>query len=79
MGGASDCSRVDGAEWVDPLMVKRRLKAERVFKQPVCPPVGFSGGSVAKNLPANAGDVGSTPVSGRSPGEGNSNHSRALA
>ena len=31
---------------------------------------GFPGGSVVKNLPANAGgsrDVGSTPVSGRSP------------
>ena len=28
---------------------------------------------MAKNLPANAGDIGSIPVSGRSPGEGNSN------
>ena len=26
-----------------------------------------------KNLPANAGDLGSIPGSGRSPGEGNSN------
>ena len=26
-----------------------------------------------KNLPANAGDAGSTPGSGRSPGEGNGN------
>ena len=34
---------------------------------------GFPGGSVAKNLPANAGDTGSTPGSGRSPGEGNDN------
>ena len=34
---------------------------------------GFSGGSVVKNPPANAGDVGSVPGSGRSPGEGNSN------
>ena len=34
---------------------------------------GFSGGSVAKNLPAKAGDTGSVPGSGRSPGEGNSN------
>ena len=31
----------------------------------------FPGGSVVKNLPANAGDVGSIPGSGRSPGEGN--------
>ena len=30
--------------------------------------LGFPGGSVAKNLPANAGDSGSIPGSGRSPG-----------
>ena len=34
---------------------------------------GFPGGSVVKNLPANAGDGGSVPGSGRSPGEGNGN------
>ena len=34
---------------------------------------GFSGGSVIKNPPANTGDVGSIPGSGRSPGEGNDN------
>ena len=34
---------------------------------------GFPGGSVVKNLPANAGDVGLIPGSGRSPGEGNGN------
>ena len=34
---------------------------------------GFPGGSVVKNLPANAGDSGSVPGSGRSPGEGNGN------
>ena len=28
---------------------------------------------VGKNLPANAGDVGSVPESGRYPGEGNGN------
>ena len=32
---------------------------------------GFPGGSVVKNLPANAGNSGSIPGSGRSPGEGN--------
>ena len=37
------------------------------------PCVGFPGGSVVKNLPANAGDLGSIPGSGRSPGEGNGN------
>ena len=31
---------------------------------------GFPGGSVVKNLPANAGDMGLIPGSGRSPGEG---------
>ena len=35
--------------------------------------MGFPAGSVAKNLPVNAGDVGSIPESGRSPGEGNGN------
>ena len=33
----------------------------------------FLCGSVVKNLPANRGDVGSVPKSGRSPGEGNGN------
>ena len=31
--------------------------------------MGFPGGSVVKNLPANARDVGLIPDSGRSPGE----------
>ena len=38
--------------------------------------MGFPGGSVVKNLPANAGDtgdVGLIPGSGRSPGVGNGN------
>ena len=35
--------------------------------------VGFPGGSVVKNPPVNAGDVRSTPGSGRSPGDGNGN------
>jgi len=33
----------------------------------------FPGGSVVKNPPANSGDAGSIPGSGRSPGEGNGN------
>ena len=33
--------------------------------------LGLPGGSGGKNLPANAGDQGSIPGSGRSPGEGN--------
>ena len=35
--------------------------------------LGFPGGSALKNLLANAGDLGSIPVLGRSPGEGNGN------
>ena len=38
--------------------------------------LNFPGGSVVKNLPADAGhagDAGSTPGSGRSPGEGRVN------
>ena len=35
--------------------------------------MGFCGGSVVKNLPANAGHVGSVPGLGRSLGEGNGN------
>ena len=33
----------------------------------------FPGGSVEKNLPANAGDASLIPELGRSPGEGNGN------
>ena len=35
--------------------------------------LGFPGGSVVKNPPANAGDAGLIPESGRSPGRGNGN------
>ena len=35
--------------------------------------MGFPGGSLVKNPPANAGDAGSIPGSGRSPGGGNDN------
>ena len=39
----------------------------------------FPCGSVVKNPPANAGDVGSIPGSRTYPGEGNGNHSGILA
>ena len=35
--------------------------------------MGFLGGSVAKNLSANAGELGLVPGWGRSPGEGSGN------
>ena len=36
-------------------------------------PLGFPSGSVGKASACNAGDLGSIPGSGRSPGEGNGN------
>ena len=41
--------------------------------------MGFPGGSMVKNRPANLGDTGLIPGLGRSPGEGNGNHSSILA
>ena len=35
--------------------------------------MGFPDGSVVNGVPANAGDLGSIPGSGRSPAEGNGN------
>ena len=43
------------------------------------PHTGFPGGSVVKNPPANAGDVGLIPGSGRSPREENGNPLSVLA
>ena len=45
----------------------------RFFVPHHSPVMGFPGGSVEKNLPANAGDMGSILGLGRSPGEGNGN------
>ena len=39
----------------------------------------YLAGSAAKNLPANAGDTGSIPGTGSSPGGGNGTHSSGLA
>ena len=59
-------SLVDGFQ--DFLVVACRLS------YPVaCGILGFSGGSVVKNPPASAGDLGLIPELGRSPGEGNGN------
>ena len=44
-----------------------------VFNMGIMIKIGFPGGSVVKNPPAKAGDVGSIPGSGRCPGEGNGN------
>ena len=47
-----------------------RVTGHTMFSGPI---LGFPGGSVVKNPPANAGDTGLIPGSGRSPGEGNGN------
>ena len=39
----------------------------------LCKKLGFSGGSVGKEATYNAGDMGSIPGLGRSPGKGNDN------
>ena len=49
----------------------RKLERGMQLKKPRS--LGFPGGSVVKNLPANAGDVGSILGLGRSPGVGNGN------
>ena len=63
---------------LDPLQRKHSVLAiDRVFteliKNEVCPNPGFPGGSVVKNPPASAGDLGSIPGLGRTPGKGNGN------
>ena len=49
----------DEMENLSPITIK-----EFIIKK--LPPWGFSGGAVVKNLPANAGDTGSSPGLGRS-------------
>ena len=50
-----------------------------LFKTPYPLELGFPGGSVVKNLPINAGDLGLIPGLGRSPGEEMATHSSVLA
>ena len=49
------------------------------IRQNSCFPLGVPGGSVVKNQPANTGDTGSIPGSGRSPGKEITTHSSVLA
>ena len=55
-------SRTQLSDWTE-----LKLSDERVLN------LGFPGGSVVKNLPTNAGDMGSIPGSGRSLGVRSSN------
>ena len=50
-----------------------RLGSESIYERVTKGLVVFPYGSAVKNPPANAGDTGSIPGSGRSPGEGNDN------
>ena len=52
--------------FLSPKFPKSRFVNQYIF-------MGFPGDSAVKNLPANAGDVGLIPGSGRSPAEGNGN------
>ena len=58
------------------LLGERSITLDLCFKQAAEASMGFPGGTVVKNQPANAGDardMGSIPGSGKSPGEGNGN------
>ena len=53
--------------------VSKMMEGVGLYQSKVNVSEGFPGGSVVKNLPAKAGNLGSIPGSGRSPGEGNGN------
>ena len=63
-----------GGEWEG-----MRLNVSAKFYEKYTSLGGFLDGSVVKNLPANAGEAGSIPESGGSPGEGNGNPLQYLA
>ena len=52
---------------------QREEKEELLIKDPLMQTLGFPGGSEDKAPACNAGDPGSIPGLGRSPGEGNGN------
>ena len=61
----SGCAHV----WLQLQTLKKKKKKRKL---------GFPGGAVLKNLPANVGDMASISGLRRSPGEGNGNHSSIL-
>ena len=72
---------MDGGNWLATVhgVAKSRIQLSGfTFFLPRTYTEGFFGGSVVKNLPANAGDLGSIPRSGRSPGGGNGNQYSCL-
>ena len=57
--------------WSFQLNLIRTLQTQVDLSYPSFSGWGFPGGPVVKNMPANAGDLGSIPGLGRCPGEGN--------
>ena len=63
---------MDGGAWWAMVHEVTRVGHDLATKPPPHGPIGsFPGGSLVKNLPANAGDSGLTPGSRQSPGGGN--------
>ena len=67
------CSPRNTVKLVSVPFCKFKIRNREIEQLRLSSKEGFSGGSVVKNLPANAGDVGSTPGLGRSPGGENGN------
>ena len=65
---------LDTTEQLNNSNVTQKKKTKYLYRG-----MGFPGGSVVQNPPANAGDAGSIPGLGRTPEEGNGNHSSILA
>ena len=68
--------------WRYPIIKLTLLQIQQwfpLFKFSLSPSQGFPGGSEGKASVCNAGDLGSIPERGRSPGEVNGNHSSIFA
>jgi len=62
-----------GADLSEEVKEKMILPSNEQICWGMCPLMDFPRGSVVKNLPANARDMGLIPGWGRFPGEGNGN------
>ena len=60
-------------------LIPNEIHSKPLFLKKTTTRLGFPGGSVVKNLPANAGDAGSIPGSGRSLEKEMATHSSILA
>ena len=64
---------MDRGAWQATVHGVARVGHDLVTKPPLPVPLGFTDGSVVKICACQAGEVGSIPESGRSPGEANGN------